>query len=159
MTTEREQRDEEGKDSGSPPARSHYPTIDVAAIGSLLDFERESNGERRTGKDKEEEKPSHSTVEADYTIVFLLQHKAPLIEELEQHMHRLDQERASVILERRSANNDDEMVEVEEAVKAAMLVFKERGKNAAAIEYAAREAQAAPARGQANLPVKLDEFG
>ncbi|OMO62902.1 hypothetical protein COLO4_32828 [Corchorus olitorius] len=54
-------------------------------------------------------------------------------------MHRLDQERASVVLERRSANND-EMVEVEEVVKAAMLVFKGRGNNAAVIEYAAKEA-------------------
>ncbi|OMO65530.1 GC-rich sequence DNA-binding factor [Corchorus olitorius] len=92
-------------------------------------------------------------------ICEFLQHKAPLIEELEEHMQKLNQERASAVLERRSANNDDEMVEVEAAVKAAMLVFKERGNNAAAIEYAAKEAQAASARGQANLPVKLDEFG
>ncbi|OMO75600.1 hypothetical protein CCACVL1_16123 [Corchorus capsularis] len=85
-------------------------------------------------------------------------HKAPLIEELEEHMQKLNQERASAVLERRSANNDDEM-EVEAAVKAAMLVFKECGNNATTIKYAAKDAQAASARGQANLLVKLDEFG
>ncbi|OMO71718.1 hypothetical protein CCACVL1_18090 [Corchorus capsularis] len=51
------------------------------------------------------------------------------------------------------------MVEVEAAVNAAMLAFKEHGNNAAMIEYAAKEAQAASAKGKANLPVKLDEFG
>ncbi|XVE91071.1 hypothetical protein DITRI_Ditri20bG0126600 [Diplodiscus trichospermus] len=90
-----------------------------------------------------------------------LQHKAPLIEELEEHMQKLNEERASAVLERRSANNDDEMVEVEAAVKAAMLVFSERGSSAAMIEVASNAAQAASAaiRAQVNLPVKLDEFG
>ncbi|XP_022716347.1 transcriptional repressor ILP1 isoform X2 [Durio zibethinus] len=90
-----------------------------------------------------------------------LKHKAPLIEELEEHMQKLNEERASAVLERRSANNDDEMVEVEAAVKAAMLVFSERGSSAAIIEVATNAAQAASAaiRGKVNLPVKLDEFG
>ncbi|XWS16626.1 hypothetical protein CRYUN_Cryun34aG0106200 [Craigia yunnanensis] len=53
------------------------------------------------------------------------------------------------------------MVEVEAAVKAAMLVFSERGSSAAMIEVAANAAQAASAaiRGQVNLQVMLDEFG
>ncbi|XP_022716346.1 transcriptional repressor ILP1 isoform X1 [Durio zibethinus] len=94
-------------------------------------------------------------------ICEFLQHKAPLIEELEEHMQKLNEERASAVLERRSANNDDEMVEVEAAVKAAMLVFSERGSSAAIIEVATNAAQAASAaiRGKVNLPVKLDEFG
>ncbi|KAK6228484.1 hypothetical protein SCA6_000824 [Theobroma cacao] len=94
-------------------------------------------------------------------ICEFLQHKAPLIEELEEHMQKLNEERALSVLERRSANNDDEMVEVEAAVTAAMLVFSECGNSAAMIEVAANAAQAAAAaiRGQVNLPVKLDEFG
>ncbi|XVF26421.1 hypothetical protein REPUB_Repub14bG0015000 [Reevesia pubescens] len=94
-------------------------------------------------------------------ICEFLQHKAPLIEELEEHMQKLNEERASAVLERRCANNDDEMVEVEAAVKAAMLVFSEHGSSAAMIEVATNAAQAASAaiRGEVNLPVKLDEFG
>ncbi|XVF86181.1 hypothetical protein PTKIN_Ptkin18bG0019600 [Pterospermum kingtungense] len=94
-------------------------------------------------------------------ICEFLQHKAPLIEELEDQMQKLNKKCASAALERRSANNDDEMVEVEAAVKAAMLVFSERGSSAAMIEVATNAAQAASAavRGQVNLPVKLDEFG
>ncbi|KAE8723431.1 RAB geranylgeranyl transferase beta subunit 1 [Hibiscus syriacus] len=61
----------------------------------------------------------------------------------------------------KTADNDDEVVEVEAAVKAAMLVFSERGSSAAMIEVATNAAQAASAaiREQANLSVKLDEFG
>ncbi|XWS11596.1 hypothetical protein CRYUN_Cryun37aG0013000 [Craigia yunnanensis] len=94
-------------------------------------------------------------------ICEFLKHKAPLIEELEEHMQKLNEERASAVLERRSANNDDEMVEVEAAVKAAMLVFSEHGSSAAMIEVATNAAQTASAaiREQANLPLKLDEFG
>ncbi|TYI05129.1 hypothetical protein ES332_A10G066300v1 [Gossypium tomentosum] len=99
----------------------------------------------------------------DYVSVIceFLQHKAPLIEELEEHMQKLNEERASAVLERRSANNDDEMLEVEAAVKAAMLVFSERGSSAIMIEVAINAAQAASVaiREQVNLPVKLDEFG
>lgn len=76
-------------------------------------------------------------------------------------MQELNEKRASAVLERRYANNDDEMVEVEAAVKAAMLVFSERGSSAAMIEVATNAAQAASAaiRGKVNLPVKLDDFG
>ncbi|KAA3479237.1 PAX3 and PAX7-binding protein 1 [Gossypium australe] len=99
----------------------------------------------------------------DYVSVIceFLQHKAPLIEELEEHMQKLNEERALAVLERRSANNDDEMLEVEAAVKAAMLVFSERGSSAVMIEVATNAAQAASVaiREQVNLPVKLDEFG
>ncbi|PPD89245.1 hypothetical protein GOBAR_DD13807 [Gossypium barbadense] len=99
----------------------------------------------------------------DYVSVIceFLQHKAPLIEELEEHMQKLNEERALAVLERRSENNDDEMLEVEAAVKAAMLVFSERGSSAAMIEVATNAAQAASVaiREQVNLPVKLDEFG
>ncbi|GLT95290.1 hypothetical protein SLE2022_129820 [Rubroshorea leprosula] len=94
-------------------------------------------------------------------ICEFLKHKAPLIEELEEQMQKLNEERASAILERRSADNDDEMMEVEAAVKAAMLVFSERGSSVAMIKAATNAAQAASAaiREEVNLPVKLDEFG
>ncbi|KAJ4842451.1 hypothetical protein Tsubulata_032799 [Turnera subulata] len=90
-----------------------------------------------------------------------LKDKAPLIEELEERMQKLHEERASALLERRSADNDDEMAEVEAAVKAALLVFKERGNSPAMIAAATSAAQAASAasKEQTKLPVKLDEFG
>ncbi|XP_039050216.1 transcriptional repressor ILP1-like isoform X2 [Hibiscus syriacus] len=94
-------------------------------------------------------------------ICEFLQHKAPLIEELEERMQKLNEKRTLVVLERRTADNDDEIVEVEAAVKAAMLVFSERGSSAAMIEVATNAAQSASGavKEQANLPVKLDEFG
>ena len=73
-------------------------------------------------------------------------------------MKKLHEDRASAIFERRATNNDDEMVEVEEAVKAAMSVLIKKGNNMEAAKIAAQEAFAA-VRKQRDLPVKLDEFG
>lgn len=76
-------------------------------------------------------------------------------------MKGLHGDRASAIFERRNTNNDDEMKEVEVAVKAAMSVFNKKGGNSDVIAAAASAAQAAStsAREQRDLPVKLDEFG
>ncbi|KAG7940747.1 hypothetical protein I3843_16G002900 [Carya illinoinensis] len=94
-------------------------------------------------------------------ICDFLQDKAPYIEELEEQMQKLHEERASTILERRAADNDDEHMEVEAAVNAAMSVFSQRGSSAEIIAVATSAAQAASAavREQTNLPAKLDEFG
>ncbi|KAK9277731.1 hypothetical protein L1049_007278 [Liquidambar formosana] len=94
-------------------------------------------------------------------ICDFLQHKAPFIEELEEQMQKLHEERASAILERRAADCDDEMMEVEAAVSAAMSIFSKGGSSAAMVAAATSAAQAASAavREQTNLPVKLDEFG
>ncbi|XP_027345882.1 transcriptional repressor ILP1 [Abrus precatorius] len=91
-------------------------------------------------------------------ICDFLQHKAFYIEELEEQMKKLHEDRASANFERRAANNDDEMVEVEAAVKAAMSVLGKKGNNMEAAKSAAQEAYAA-LRKQRDLPVKLDEFG
>ncbi|XP_014497962.1 transcriptional repressor ILP1 [Vigna radiata var. radiata] len=90
-------------------------------------------------------------------ICDFLQHKAFYIEELEEQMKKLHEDRASTIFERRTANNDDEIVEVEAAVKAAMSVLNKKG-NIEAAKFAAQEAYTA-LRKQKDLPVKLDEFG
>ncbi|BAT84033.1 hypothetical protein LR48_Vigan03g084200 [Vigna angularis] len=90
-------------------------------------------------------------------ICDFLQHKAFYIEELEEQMKKLHEDRASTIFERRTANNDDEIMEVEAAVKAAMSVFNKKG-NIEAAKFAAQEAYTA-LRKQKDLPVKLDEFG
>ncbi|XP_059453248.1 transcriptional repressor ILP1 isoform X1 [Corylus avellana] len=94
-------------------------------------------------------------------ICDFLKDKAPYIEELEEQMQKLHEERASAILERRAADNDDELMEVEAAVSAAMSVFSQRGSSAEMIAAARSAAQAASAtvREQTNLPVMLDEFG
>ncbi|KAF8397793.1 hypothetical protein HHK36_016716 [Tetracentron sinense] len=94
-------------------------------------------------------------------ICDFLQHKAPFIEELEEQMQKLHEERASAILERRVADNADEMIEVEAAVSAAMSVFSKGGGSSAMVAAATTAAQAASAvaREQSNLPIQLDEFG
>nr|GMD37771.1 transcriptional repressor ILP1 [Ipomoea batatas] len=94
-------------------------------------------------------------------ICSFLQEKAPYIEELEDQMQKLHKARAEAILERRVANNEDEMRELEDAISAAKQVFSEHGSSAATI-VAAKEAAlraAAEARRLRDLPVKLDEFG
>ncbi|XP_020219031.1 transcriptional repressor ILP1 [Cajanus cajan] len=91
-------------------------------------------------------------------ICDFLQHKAFYIEELEEQMKKLHEDRALAIFERRTANNDDEMIEVEAAVKAAMSVLNKKGNNLEAAKCAAQEAFAS-VRKQRDLPVKLDEFG
>ena len=90
-----------------------------------------------------------------------MQHKAPFIEELEDQMQKLHEERAAAILERRIADNNDEMKELEPAVSAAMSVFRKGGSSAAMIESAISAAQAASAaaRELRDLPVELDELG
>lgn len=76
-------------------------------------------------------------------------------------MQELNKNRASATLDRRAADNDDEMMEVEAAVKAALSVFNERSTSSTMIAAATSAALAASAtiREQANLPVQLDEFG
>ncbi|KAI5440224.1 hypothetical protein KIW84_025525, partial [Lathyrus oleraceus] len=91
-------------------------------------------------------------------ICDFLQHKAFYIEELEDQMKKLHEDRASAIFEKRATNNDDEMIEVEAAVKAAMSVLSRKGDNVEAARSAAQDAFAA-VRKQRDLPVKLDEFG
>ncbi|KAG6573994.1 Transcriptional repressor ILP1, partial [Cucurbita argyrosperma subsp. sororia] len=94
-------------------------------------------------------------------ICDFLQHKAPFIEELEEQMQKLHEERASTVVERRVADNDDEMVEIEAAVKAAMSILNKKGSSNEMIAAATSAAQAAiaSAKEQANLPTKVDEFG
>ncbi|VFQ67087.1 unnamed protein product [Cuscuta campestris] len=90
-----------------------------------------------------------------------LQEKAPYIEELEDQMQKLHKTRAEAILDRRAADNEDEMRELENAISAAKQVFCERGCSAATIALAKEAAgkAAAEARRQRDIPVKLDEFG
>lgn len=94
-------------------------------------------------------------------ICDFLQHKAPFIEELEEQMQKLHEERASTVVERRVADNDDEIREIETAVKAATSILNKKGSSTEMIAAATSAAQAAiaSAREQANLPMKLDEFG
>lgn len=75
-------------------------------------------------------------------------------------MQKLHENRASAILERRAADNADEMMEVDPAVRAAMSVFsKGGGSSAVAAAATAAQAASAAARESSNLPVQLDEFG
>ncbi|XP_062111203.1 transcriptional repressor ILP1 [Humulus lupulus] len=94
-------------------------------------------------------------------ICDLLQHKAPYIEELEEQMQKLHEKRASAIVERRAADKDDEMMGVEAEVNAAMSVLSQKGSSVdivAAAKIAAQAASSALSE-QANLPVRLDEYG
>ncbi|KAK9127620.1 hypothetical protein Syun_016417 [Stephania yunnanensis] len=93
-------------------------------------------------------------------ICDFLQDKAPFIEELEEQMQKLHEDRASAVAERRAADNADEMMEVDAAVNAAISILK-GGATTAVVAAAASAAQAASAavREHSNLPVQLDEFG
>lgn len=99
----------------------------------------------------------------DYISVIcdFLQDKAPYIEELEYQMQKLHKERAEAILERRTADSNDELMELEASVNAAMAVFNKGGTTSSMVEAASSAAQAAltASRESRNLPVKLDEFG
>uniref|UniRef100_A0A0C9RXB3 TSA: Wollemia nobilis Ref_Wollemi_Transcript_6527_3458 transcribed RNA sequence n=1 Tax=Wollemia nobilis TaxID=56998 RepID=A0A0C9RXB3_9CONI len=89
-----------------------------------------------------------------------LQDKAPYIEELEEQMQKLHEERATAILERRASDDADEMAEVEAAINAAKSVLSKGGGAAtAAAAAAAAQAAAAATRDGSNLPPQLDEFG
>lgn len=94
-------------------------------------------------------------------ICDFLQHKAPYIEELEEHMQELHKKRALSVFERRAADNDEEMAEVQAAVDAAVSVLGKGGGNAATVAAATSAAQAAAAaiKQQKSFPVKLDDFG
>ncbi|CAM6084681.1 unnamed protein product [Calypogeia fissa] len=95
----------------------------------------------------------------DYISILcdFLQDKAPLIEELEEHMQRLHEERANAVTERRVGDHSDELAEVEAAVGAAKAVFSKGGGTATALSAAA--AAAFSARDASNLGPQLDEFG
>ncbi|CAN8256848.1 unnamed protein product [Cochlearia groenlandica] len=94
-------------------------------------------------------------------ICDFMQKKGSLIEEIEDQMKELNEKHASAILERRIADNNDEMVELGAAVKAAMKILNKQGSSASVIAAATSAALAASAsiRQQTNQPVKLDEFG
>lgn len=94
-------------------------------------------------------------------ICNFLQDKAPFIEELEYQMQKLHKERAEAVFERRAADGNDELMELEASVSAAMAVFNKGGNTNSMVESAGIAAQAALTASQEsrNLPVKLDEFG
>ncbi|KAI3701307.1 hypothetical protein L2E82_45961 [Cichorium intybus] len=65
----------------------------------------------------------------DYVSVIcgLLQDKAPFIEELEYQMQKLHKERTEAILERRLADSNDELMELEASMNATMAVLNNGG--------------------------------
>ncbi|KAL0923769.1 hypothetical protein M5K25_007841 [Dendrobium thyrsiflorum] len=89
-----------------------------------------------------------------------LKDKASLIEELEEEMQKLHEQRAAVVEERRAADIADENVGLEAAVSAARSVL-DRGSSSAYIAAASTAAQASLAAGReiSSLPVQLDEYG
>ncbi|XP_057810117.1 transcriptional repressor ILP1 [Salvia miltiorrhiza] len=93
-------------------------------------------------------------------ICEFLQHKAPFIEELEEQMQKLHEERARAIIERRAADNVDEISEIELAIAAARAELR-KGSSAEKVAAAITPSQAASsnARAAKGAPVELDEFG
>nr|XP_029119681.1 transcriptional repressor ILP1 [Elaeis guineensis] len=89
-----------------------------------------------------------------------LHDKAYFIEELEEQMQTLHEQRAFAIEERRAFDIADEANEVEAAVNAAISVLH-KGTSPAYISAAttAAQAAAAAARESSSLSVELDEFG
>ncbi|KAF8708818.1 hypothetical protein HU200_030207 [Digitaria exilis] len=89
-----------------------------------------------------------------------LNDKAFYIEELEEQMQKLHENRASAISERRVADMADESGVIEVAVNAAVSILS-KGSSPAYLSAASNAAQAAAAAAKesSNLPPELDEFG
>ncbi|KAK3148728.1 hypothetical protein QOZ80_3AG0207860 [Eleusine coracana subsp. coracana] len=89
-----------------------------------------------------------------------LNDKAFFIEELEEHMQKLHENRALAVFERRAADQSDESDVIEAAVNAAVSILS-KGSSSAYLSAASNAAQAAAAaaRENSNLPPELDEFG
>jgi GC-rich sequence DNA-binding factor len=89
-----------------------------------------------------------------------LNDKAFYIEELEEHMQKLHENRALAVSERRAADLADESGVIEAAVSAAVSILS-KGSSSAYLSTASNAAQvaAAAARESSNLPPELDEFG
>ncbi|KAL5217898.1 hypothetical protein ABZP36_018582 [Zizania latifolia] len=89
-----------------------------------------------------------------------LNDKAFYIEELEEHMQKLHENRVIAVSERRAADLADESSVIEAAVNAAVSVLS-KGSSSAFLSAASNAAQAAAAaaRESSNLPPELDEFG
>ncbi|PAN43962.1 hypothetical protein PAHAL_9G006900 [Panicum hallii] len=89
-----------------------------------------------------------------------LNDKAFYIEELEDHMQKLHENRALAISDRRAADLADESGVIEAAVNAAVSILS-KGSSSAHLSAASNAAQAAAAaaRESSNLPPELDEFG
>ncbi|KAI3975093.1 hypothetical protein MKX01_031517 [Papaver californicum] len=155
-------------------------TVASQAMRESFQRLRETHGRTMSALDKNDENMSaalsniidleNSLTQADEKFVFMqklqdfvsvicdfLQHKAPYIEELEEQMQKLHEERAVAVLERRTADNADELIEIEAPLSAAMLEYSKGGTTAAVIN-AAQQASS-KTREQTNLPVKLDELG
>ncbi|KAL5209742.1 hypothetical protein ABZP36_005365 [Zizania latifolia] len=89
-----------------------------------------------------------------------LNDKTFYIEELEEHMQKLHENRLIAVTERRAADLADESSVIEAAVNAAVSVLS-KGTSPAYLSAASNAAQAAAAAAQesSNLPPELDEFG
>lgn len=91
------------------------------------------------------------------TLCDFLRDKAPLIEELEEEMEKVHEDRAQALFERRAADHADEMAEAEAAMAAALAAMG-RGAGTATAERAAMAAAEAVREGTGMAP-QLDEFG
>ncbi|KAI3837087.1 hypothetical protein MKW98_005420 [Papaver atlanticum] len=150
------------------------------AMRESLQRLKETHGRTMSALDRNDENMSaalsniidleNSLAHADEKFVFMqklqdfvsvicdfLQHKAPYIEELEEQMQKLHEERAVAVLERRTADNADEMIEIEAPLSAAILESGKGGSTEAVINAA--QLVSSKTREQTNLPVKLDELG
>ncbi|KAI3937418.1 hypothetical protein MKW92_004626 [Papaver armeniacum] len=155
-------------------------TVASQAMRESLQRLKETHGRTMSALDRNDENMSaalsniidleNSLTHADEKFVFMqklqdfvsvicdfLQHKAPYIEELEEQMQKLHEERAVAVLERRTADNADEMIEIEAPLSAAMLEYRKGGSTEAVINAA--QLISSKTREQTNLPVKLDELG
>ncbi|XP_068648000.1 transcriptional repressor ILP1-like isoform X2 [Aristolochia californica] len=121
------------------------------SLKSIDDFERFLSDA------KEKYKFMYELHDYIHVLCQFLQDKAPYIEELEEEMQKLHEDRASATIERRLAFNKNEMAEVETAVNAAKSVLS-KGNSGAAAAMAAQTALAS-VREPSNLPCQLDEFG
>eukprot|EP00891_Asterochloris_glomerata_P000170 jgi/Astpho2/170/Aster-x0896 len=89
----------------------------------------------------------------------MLQAKSPIVEELQDHLLKVQQDRADAAVDRTAADDREELAPAEAGMQAALGVLSRGGAEAAAGAAAEKAAAAAWQHMLANLPQKLDEFG
>ncbi|XP_047073025.1 transcriptional repressor ILP1-like [Lolium rigidum] len=142
---------------------THKTTVDaLARTGTHLNEALSEISSLESGLQDAEKKFVYMQELRNYVSVMcdFLNDKAFFIEELEEHMQKLHENRALAVSERRAADLADESSVIEAAVNAAVSVLS-KGSSSNNLSAASLAAQAAAtaAKESANLPPELDEFG
>ncbi|MCL7040805.1 hypothetical protein MKW94_023368 [Papaver nudicaule] len=128
-----------GKEDTSPSPSSlitQHSIVVAFPAGQTVNINSESSTDSNSisgdfhGKDTSPSPSSSITKQPMVSFFFFMKaymdqfkYKAPYIEECEEQMQKLQEQRAVAVIQRRTADNASEMMEIEAPLSAAMLVF------------------------------------